>query len=342
VETPIRGGALGRAWSGLSRGSLNRSWRLRGLYTGATATAVAPVLLLGMSVATAQRPAPPPQLALQEVRTGLFAAADDSDFYLHPTAYPTTAMTPEATPTATTVVRISPKPATPAPAPTVTQPVSAPDAIAIGDSVMLGAVPQLSRSVKGVSIDAAISRQVSDGIKTLQRWRSDDLLGDVVIVHLGNNGTFSEKQFDQMMKVLSDVRLVVFVNLKVTRDWQDSNNEVLADGVERYDNAVLVDWHAASAGRREIFLSDGIHLRGEGPSLYAGLIAAAIAANPPPTPTPAPTPPPPPAATPAPPPVSTPKPTPVATPHPSPTPAADPSPTATPSPTPEASPTPPP
>ena len=68
-----------------------------------------------------------------------------------------------------------------------------------------------------------------------------------------------------MMRLLEGVPKVVVVNVKVPRPWEQSNNEVLADGVRRYlDKAVLVDWHATSASRPELFVEDGIHLQPEG------------------------------------------------------------------------------
>jgi hypothetical protein len=96
----------------------------------------------------------------------------------------------------------------------------------------------------------------------------------VVIVHLGNNGTFTKGQFDKIMRILSGVDRVVFVNVAVPRAWEDPNNEVIAEGVERYPNAVLVDWHSASADRPEIFYKDGYHLRPGGQRLYADLISS--------------------------------------------------------------------
>jgi hypothetical protein len=51
---------------------------------------------------------------------------------------------------------------------------------------------------------------------------------------------------------------------------------MLADGVRRYPNTVLVDWHAASAGRPDLFVGDGIHLQPEGQRIYVDLIAAQL------------------------------------------------------------------
>ncbi len=68
------------------------------------------------------------------------------------------------------------------------------------------------------------------------------------------------------------------MSVKVPRPWEQSNNEVLADGVRRYPNTVLADWHAASVNRPELFVEDGYHLQPEGQRLYADVIAAQLQA----------------------------------------------------------------
>jgi hypothetical protein len=79
-----------------------------------------------------------------------------------------------------------------------------------------------------------------------------------------------------MMQVIADVPRVMFVNVKVPRAWEVPNDAVIADGVQRYPNAVLVDWRGASVGRPDFFWDDGIHLRPEGAAAYAALIADQI------------------------------------------------------------------
>src|SRR5262249_7698525 len=58
---------------------------------------------------------------------------------------------------------------------------------AIGDSVMLGAVQALQVAIDGIVIDAAISRQTSTAIDILRSRSGSGELGDVVVVHMGNN-----------------------------------------------------------------------------------------------------------------------------------------------------------
>ena len=149
---------------------------------------------------------------------------------------------------------------------------------AIGDSVMLGAVDALQKDIPRLAtIDARGSRQIPEATSVLKRLRASGGLGKVVILHIGDNGAVTDEEFDEVMKVLSNTRKVLVVNTTVPDGYQYApNNEVLADGVARYpDKAVLVDWHARSAGHPEYFV-DGLHLTPSGARAYAGLIAASL------------------------------------------------------------------
>ena len=95
-----------------------------------------------------------------------------------------------------------------------------------------------------------------------------------MVVHLGNNGTFTKQQFDQIMRILSGVDKVVFVNVKVPRSWEEPNNEVISEGVDRYQNAALVDWYSASVNHPEYYYRDGYHLRPKAQKVYADLISS--------------------------------------------------------------------
>ena len=172
-------------------------------------------------------------------------------------------------------MELSPVPTFTPTATATSTPTSTVQVTAIGDSVMLSAAGQLQQAIPGIKIDAAVGRQVSTSINILRGHRTAGRLGTVVVVHLGDNGTFTANQFDEIMQVLADMRRVVFVNVKVPRSWESADNTVLAEGVKRYPNAVLVDWRAVSATRPELFWIDGIHLRPEGAQVYANLIAAA-------------------------------------------------------------------
>ena len=152
---------------------------------------------------------------------------------------------------------------------------------AVGDSAMLGAVDALVQEIPNLAlIDAQGSRQVPVAIDLLRQYRAAGHLGDVVVVHVGNNGPLTAEQFDEMMGVLEGVSKVLVVNLTVPPNVADPvavpNDAVLAEGVARYpEKAVLVDWYSASAGHPEYFW-DGIHLTPQGARAYADLISSHV------------------------------------------------------------------
>jgi hypothetical protein len=150
---------------------------------------------------------------------------------------------------------------------------------AIGDSVMLDYQDPLRTSIPGISVDAAVSRQWSDGESILQTLKADGQLGGDVIVGLGTNGPITDADFDDMMTILGGASRVVFVNVHVDRPWQDPNNAVLANGATRYPNVVVADWATLAAQNPQWFGSDGTHLAIDGPGAdaLASLIASTLA-----------------------------------------------------------------
>jgi hypothetical protein len=153
---------------------------------------------------------------------------------------------------------------------------------AIGDSVMKGAVGTLQQQIPNLGIiDVQGSLQAPAAIDILRQRRAAGQLGDIVVVHIGNNGPFSVEKFDEMMQVLAGVRKVLIVNMTVPKGVNNPiavpNNAMLAEGVRSYPNAVFVDWHSASAGHPEFVERDGIHLTLQGAQAYADLIATHLA-----------------------------------------------------------------
>jgi hypothetical protein len=149
---------------------------------------------------------------------------------------------------------------------------------AIGDSVMLDYMDPLKTAIPGINVDAAVSRQWSDGEAILKAIKAYGQLGQDVIVGLGTNGPITDSDFDNMMTILGGASRVVFVNVHVDRPWQDPNNAVLASGVARYPNAVVADWATLAAQNPAWFGADGTHLAidGAGADALAQLVAATL------------------------------------------------------------------
>jgi hypothetical protein len=149
---------------------------------------------------------------------------------------------------------------------------------AIGDSLMLDYQDPLEMSIPGVKVDAAVSRQWTDGESILQTMKAYGLLGADVIVGLGTNGPITNADFDDMMSILGGASRVVFVNVHVDRPWQDLNNAVLAYGAARYPNVVVADWATLAAQNPQWFGADGTHLAIDGPGAdaLASLVASTL------------------------------------------------------------------
>ncbi len=149
---------------------------------------------------------------------------------------------------------------------------------AVGDSVMLDAQQPLQGCVPDIQVNAAVSRQWSDGETLLSQVMAGPSPPSVVVVALGTNGPVTEADFDAMMSILHGASRVVFVTVHVDRPWQDQVNSVLVNGVARYPNAVLADWQGLAAEHPEWFYTDGTHLPidGVGAQALAGLIASKV------------------------------------------------------------------
>ena len=147
---------------------------------------------------------------------------------------------------------------------------------AVGDSVMLGAAYQLASDIAGIDLDAAVGRQVSEAIAVLRQRKASGQLGDIVLLHIGNNGTFTDAQFDEIVEIAGAGRRIIFLNLKVPRAWEEPNNAVITNGVARHGQAVMVDWRTAIAEHPEVLWTDDTHLRPEGALYYVQIVAAHV------------------------------------------------------------------
>ncbi|MDA2988628.1 MAG: hypothetical protein O2815_06070 [Actinomycetota bacterium] len=151
------------------------------------------------------------------------------------------------------------------------------DAIAIGDSVMLGAKSQLRD--RGVDVvDAAVSRQAATGPGLLRKRGGK--LPEHVVVHLGTNGTYTLKMCKELVRTAGKQRRVYLVTVKVPRKWESVNNDMLrsCDGAFRSDRVVLLDWNAAATKNPSYLYADGVHLRPEGARAFARMIERAVTA----------------------------------------------------------------
>ena len=273
VETPLRRGALGRwyaDWHG-SDGVRRQALARRGMAVGGTFCVL--VLLIGVGLYRSTNDPEREAIELAAMGddtaelTGTPTAAQGDD----PSAPVATGATTTTTTTTTTTVAGAPTTVPGATTTTVAPPVGQTDAVAVGDSVMLGAQSALTTAMPGIRVDAKVGRQFGSVSDVVGWYASEGLIPGTLIVHAGTNGTFTDADIDTMMSRAGD-RKVLLVNAKVSRPWQDLVNQRMAAAADRHPNAVLVDWYSTASAHPEWFAADGAHLRPDGARAYAELI----------------------------------------------------------------------
>ena len=269
VEQPIRTGALGRLWADLRRREPFQttpriSLGLRAAVVGVALAAVGTTLVVARPA-----PAPPEFLALEAAS----AATPAPVVVATTTTVAEAATTTTALPTTTTSTV---EPTTPTTTTTLAPATALPQArvTGLGDSVLLEAKAELERRLPDASIDAEVARQFKELLAVARAHRDSGALGPLVILQLGNNGPVTGSQFDEIMEVLQAAQRVVVINVKVPRPWEAPNNEMMAAGVRRWPNAVLLDWHKVGTANPWYFGDDGTHMGPTGIRAFTELILA--------------------------------------------------------------------
>ena len=260
IEQPVRHRGFGDA----GRDALMRVARaVEGRSLAALATAVtvvvglALVVSVGHDVMTAEGPE-----AAQPERVLITAPAS-----------PTTTAAPTTTAPAVAPTTTAPAPAAPTPPPGVPGGFTG-----IGDSVLVGAGPALSaRLGGGITVDAVIGRQMDEAGDVVRALDAQGLLGQVVLLHLGNNGPFTEAQIEDVLAAIGPDRQVMLVNVMVPRRWEGEVNNALDAAVARHPaNTRLVDWWSLVTSESGLTREDGYHLTAAGAERFTDLVVSQI------------------------------------------------------------------
>ncbi|MFV0315509.1 MAG: acyltransferase family protein [Microthrixaceae bacterium] len=279
IERPIRNGALSRGYERwkLSRGSDRAQIQKVALIRlGALGAFVA---LVGFGLVAASSDPNRKKLELEAAGAiGLENVDSEGLIDTIPEAVDSIGSVSTSTPTSTTTVTGDPA-ATPQGEPVDSDAGGGPavptDAVAVGDSVMLGAAGAMKQVMPGIRVDAKVSRQFEDIGSATTWYATAGYMPGPAVVQAGNNGVVLEDQLNAMIESLGD-RKVILVNAKVERPWESISNERTARAAERYDNVVLVDWNALAGSHPEWFVADGTHLRPAGQLAYSRAIADAL------------------------------------------------------------------
>lgn len=198
---------------------------------------------------------------------------------LSSTSPPELSPTPSSEPT-----ELSPRPlsaassVTPSPTPTRYDGT----VLAYGDSVLI--LTEDCLIDQGFDVDSMGSRQVRVAPQELAARTS---IPDRVLIHLGTNGGAYAADFDAIMEVLGEDRIVTFATIQLPDDYErytfeDRTNDEIRALPTRYPNVRIFDWHRASDENPEWMYNDGYHPNLEGCAAYARLANAVVRAPIPP------------------------------------------------------------
>ncbi len=148
--------------------------------------------------------------------------------------------------------------------------------VAIGDSVMLAAAPQLQARWPGIAIDAVVSRQMRQAPEILRSLAERDKLRPIVIVHLGTNGSIDPSTLKELRSIIGAERQLVLVSAQAPRDWISGVNRHLFAFAADYREVVVADWRRAITPKLNLLARDQVHPGSAGGRVYADAVEKAL------------------------------------------------------------------
>jgi hypothetical protein len=150
--------------------------------------------------------------------------------------------------------------------------------LAIGDSTMLYAVPQLARL--GFDANARVCRSVAEGLDILRARKRAGRLPSFVVLALGANSPVRPADVQAALRILGPERTL---GLATHRTWfgkPGPDTRTIRTLSRRHRRQVqLIDWVAYAAPHPAWFVLDGLHTNLLGSRKFASFLATAVAAR---------------------------------------------------------------
>jgi peptidoglycan/LPS O-acetylase OafA/YrhL len=156
------------------------------------------------------------------------------------------------------------------------KPVGGEQITAIGDSVMLAAVPTLQQKFPGIQIDASVSRSIYVAPALIRSLINKDRLRQVLVLALGTNGPIDREVLDEIREIIGPDRQMVVVNVQAPRSWTPGVNTTLSAFALYYRDVELANWHDAIQPSMNLLAGDQIHFGSAGANVFSGAIRDAL------------------------------------------------------------------
>ncbi|WP_163626930.1 acyltransferase family protein [Lactiplantibacillus plantarum] len=152
------------------------------------------------------------------------------------------------------------------------------DLTAIGDSVLLDVSSDLQDVIPGTVVQGRVGRQVTEVPGIINSLKSQGQLAHNVLLNIGTNGTITDDQAEQVVKLIGKDRQIFWVTAHVpTQSWQNQVNAQIAKTAKKHANVHVIDWHGRAQNQSGWFADDNVHPNTTGNRQLTNLIANRIA-----------------------------------------------------------------
>lgn len=152
------------------------------------------------------------------------------------------------------------------------------DLTAIGDSVLLDVSSDLQDVIPGTVVQGRVGRQVTEVPGIINSLKSQGQLAHNVLLNIGTNGTITDDQAEQVVKLIGKDRQIFWVTAHVpTQSWQNQVNAQIAKTAKKHANVHVIDWHGRAQNQSSWFADDNVHPNTTGNRQLTNLIANRIA-----------------------------------------------------------------
>jgi hypothetical protein len=143
--------------------------------------------------------------------------------------------------------------------------------LVIGDSVLLGAVPEVAHA--GYEVNTRGCRQMTEGLRVIARKRRRGTLPSFVVIMLGANWKIEPREIRAALRLLGPGRTL---GLVLPRKDRHDSSVMRAAARRRPDRVVLIDWAGYTAHHSGWLSPDGLHLGPGGADALARLLRGAL------------------------------------------------------------------
>ena len=148
--------------------------------------------------------------------------------------------------------------------------------LVIGDSVVMGALPEMAAA--GFEVDARGCRGFAEGVEVIRQRLLAGTLPALVVMQLGTDGSVRFRQIREALKVLGRRRRLALVTPREVFGHSHTDAAAMRKAGRRYRKRVVVaDWARYSDGHAGWFQPDEVHLTLDGARAFAAFVHRRLA-----------------------------------------------------------------